>query len=64
MIAADPFSPLVVEAISRADIETQRPSEVSPMPAGLLDTFTAGEIADLLTFFENEGQRPSAAGAH
>ncbi|MFO0898103.1 MAG: PQQ-dependent sugar dehydrogenase [Pirellulales bacterium] len=64
LIAADPFSPLVVEAISRADIETQRPSEVSPMPAGLLDTFTAGEIADLLTFFENEGQRPSAAGAH
>jgi putative heme-binding domain-containing protein len=64
LIAADPFSPLVVEAIPRADIEAQRPSEVSPMPAGLLDTFTAGEIADLLSFFESEGQRPSAAGAH
>lgn len=64
LIAADPFSPLVVEAIPRADIETQRPSEVSPMPAGLLDTFTAGEIADLLSFFESEGQRPAAAGAH
>lgn len=64
LIAADAFSPLVVEAIPRRHIEAQRPSDVSPMPAGLLDTFTAGEIADLLSFLESEGLRPSAAGAH
>jgi putative heme-binding domain-containing protein len=64
LIAADPFSPLVVEAIPREEIETQRRSEVSPMPAGLLDPFTVGEILDLLSFFEGEGLRPSAAGAH
>jgi putative heme-binding domain-containing protein len=64
LLAADPFSPLVVEAIPRTEVESQRPSDVSPMPAGLLDTFAAAEIADLLSFFESEALRPSAAGAH
>lgn len=34
----------------KANIQSRSPSSVSPMPEGLLDTFTADEILDLLAF--------------
>lgn len=36
------------ETIQRAEIEASSPSQVSPMPQGLLDVLTAEEIMDLL----------------
>jgi putative heme-binding domain-containing protein len=36
------------ETIQRAEIEASSPSQVSPMPEGLLDVLTAEEIMDLL----------------
>ena len=39
--------------IIKDSIEQRRPAEVSSMPAGLLDTFTAEEIFDLVAFLQS-----------
>ena len=39
--------------ITRDEIEVSRPATVSPMPTGLLDTFTAEEIQELLAFLRS-----------
>ena len=44
--------------IARDEIEESRPASVSPMPAGLLDSFTADEIRELLAFLRT-GSQPS-----
>jgi putative heme-binding domain-containing protein len=49
-IAADPANPDVVREISRGQIEEMKPSDVSLMPAGLLNTLSKDEILDLLAF--------------
>jgi hypothetical protein len=36
-------------------MEQVREGEISPMPAGLLDSFSAAEIRDLLAFLHNGG---------
>ncbi|QDV47638.1 Cytochrome c [Stieleria neptunia] len=54
-LATDPLDPGKVVEIPKQDIQLHRPSKVSPMPEGLLDTLTASEIADLLAFLT--GQR-------
>ncbi|MBI3877604.1 MAG: c-type cytochrome, partial [Verrucomicrobia bacterium] len=48
-------SPLVEQLVRvvKADIKSSRPSAISPMPTGLLDTFTRDEILDLLAFLES-----------
>ena len=44
----DPFGPVRTMSIPRSDILSMDPSDVSTMPPGLLNTFTAEEIAALL----------------
>jgi putative heme-binding domain-containing protein len=51
-IATDPFKPWKCVEIAKTQVDTYLPSPVSPMPGGLLDTFTAAEILDLLAFLE------------
>jgi putative heme-binding domain-containing protein len=47
--------------IPRGDIEELRPSTVSPMPEGLLNTFERDEILDLIAYLEAGGRREAAA---
>ena len=41
--------------IKKTNIETRAPSKVSPMPAGLLNTFSESDILDLLAYMESLG---------
>jgi putative heme-binding domain-containing protein len=41
-----------VETIALSEIEEQRPSDVSIMPAGMLELLSLQEIADLLSLLE------------
>ncbi len=49
-LSTDPLRPSQIVEIEKSEIETHQASPQSPMPAGLLDTFTAEEIRDLLAF--------------
>ncbi|MGC1274944.1 MAG: PQQ-dependent sugar dehydrogenase [Planctomycetaceae bacterium] len=53
-------------AVARDDVEASQPSDVSPMPNGLLDTLTQDEILDLLAYLrsagEQDGPSPAATG--
>ncbi|WP_182870191.1 c-type cytochrome [Rhodopirellula sp. JC639] len=53
-LATDPLDPAKVIEIPKQDIQLHRPSDVSPMPEGLLDTLTAADIADLLAFLTQQ----------
>ena len=55
-LATDPERLDQFVEISKHDIELQRPAGVSPMPAGLLDSFDREEIESLLAFLM-AGQR-------
>ena len=50
----DPSSQTVVK---RDTVEATAPSKTSMMPAGLLDTFTAEEIVDLVAYLRSGGNR-------
>jgi len=50
-VLVDPFS-LKVESVSPGDIVSVEDAPFSPMPPGLLDTLTAGEIADLVAYLQ------------
>ena len=41
--------------INKSEIESRKLSTVSPMPGGLLNTFTKDEILDLLAYLESLG---------
>ena len=49
-----PLEPETI-TIKKSEIESRRPSKVSPMPAGLLNTFTKEEILDLMAYLESLG---------
>lgn len=49
-ISTDATRPGAVTSVAERDIASMGPSEVSPMPEGLLGLLTADEIADLLAF--------------
>jgi putative heme-binding domain-containing protein len=55
-LATDPRQPLQIIEIAKSDIESEQPAVVSWMPEGLLDTFTAEQIRDLLAYIESGGQ--------
>ena len=46
----DLLAPEKTVAFSKSEIESHRPSPISPMPAGLADTLTREEILDLLAY--------------
>ncbi|MDB5335066.1 MAG: Cytochrome c [Planctomycetaceae bacterium] len=54
-LATDPMNPYKTIAISKKDIELEKPSATSLMPEGTLDTLTKEEILDLLAFIERQG---------
>jgi len=56
-IVINPVDPDQRRRVTKADIQTQRVSEVSPMPAGLVNTLTKEQILDLLAFLEAGGAR-------
>jgi len=51
-IAANLQEPDKTELVRREDVKSQRPSKLSPMPTGLLVTFTRDEILDLIAFLQ------------
>ena len=61
LIAPNVFAPDEVVRIPHGEIAKQSFSQVSPMPAGLLDTLTREEILDLLAYLISEGDPKNAA---
>jgi putative heme-binding domain-containing protein len=49
--------------IKRDEIEESKPSTVSPMPTGLLDSFTADEVRELLLFLHGQVATGELGGA-
>jgi hypothetical protein len=59
-LAINPVDPDQRRRLAKADISGQRVSEVSPMPAGLLNTLAREEILDLLAWIESGGDADHA----
>jgi putative heme-binding domain-containing protein len=60
LVATNAQSPFETIKVDIAEIESQTPSETSPMPEGLLDTFSADEILDLVAYLESDGRADSS----
>jgi hypothetical protein len=56
-LSVDPLHPSKTVEIDKKQIEEYRIMPTSPMPQGLLDTFTLDEIRDLLAFLESGAGR-------
>jgi putative heme-binding domain-containing protein len=56
-------NPLTQERVEvrKSQVKSMAPSKVSPMPDGLLSTFTQDEILDLLAYIESGGKKQSVA---
>ncbi|MFM7057860.1 MAG: c-type cytochrome [Planctomycetota bacterium] len=54
VLRPNPLTPETV-TVQKSDIETRELSKTSPMPAGLLNTFSQDEILDLLAYLESLG---------
>ena len=54
------MAPEVTIDVAEADVKSEEPSPVSPMPPGLLNTFTREQIIDLMAFLDAGGD-PDAA---
>ena len=54
VVAPNPLEPATV-TVKKSEIKTRELSKISPMPEGLLNTFTKEEILDLLAFLESQG---------
>jgi putative heme-binding domain-containing protein len=60
-VLTDLLDPNGFTNIDRNNVERMVPSKLSLMPAGLLDTFTPGEAADLMAYLLSRGDRTAAA---
>jgi putative heme-binding domain-containing protein len=60
MVAPVMMAPDVTVEINQADVKSERPSPVSPMPAGLLNGFSKEQILELMAFLD-AGGNPDAA---
>ena len=56
LVQTDMMQPGLLRSLSVDEIEEMRPARESMMPGGLLDTFTAEEIIDLLAYLRSTGQ--------
>lgn len=56
-VMTDPLDPARLVKVRRRDVESIRPSGVSAMPAGLLNSFTADEVLDLIAFLRAPGPK-------
>jgi len=62
VLRPNPLAPETV-TVRKSDIESREFSKTSPMPAGLLNTFSQEEILDLLAYLEalGDAQHPNFA---
>ncbi|RIK79589.1 MAG: hypothetical protein DCC67_10315 [Planctomycetota bacterium] len=60
MVSTNMLDPKKTETIKRDELDNQYPSDVSVMPAGLLNTLSESEILDLMAFLRSGGQRDHA----
>ena len=51
------LKPDKIETISKLSVEARKTADVSTMPTGLLDTYSEGEIYDLLAFIQSVSSR-------
>ncbi len=59
-VMTDMLDPNKLTAINRKTVESIKPSKVSPMPEGLLDTFKEDEVLDLMAYLLSRGDRNHA----
>lgn len=57
LVAPVMLSPTVTVELAQADVKSEEPSPISPMPAGLLDQFTKEQIVELMAFLDSGGDR-------
>jgi putative heme-binding domain-containing protein len=57
MVNTDMLNPAATVGINRNNIESMKPSKISMMPSGLLDTYHPEEILDLLAYMLSRGDR-------
>jgi len=50
-------SPQATVEIAEADVKSEAPSPISPMPAGLLNAFTKEQVVELMAFLDAGGDR-------
>ena len=59
VLQPNPLKPEKV-TIKKADIDRRQLSKPSPMPEGLVNTFTQAEILDLMAYMESGGRKGSS----
>jgi putative heme-binding domain-containing protein len=59
VVQPNPLLPDRVE-VKTSEIAGRTPSKLSPMPEGLLNTFTQDEVLDLLAYIESSGRKSAA----
>jgi putative heme-binding domain-containing protein len=60
VVAPVMLAPEATVEIAEADVKSEAPSSVSPMPAGLLNELTKDEIVELMAFLDASGDRTAA----
>lgn len=60
MVNTNMLEPGAAVSVNRNNIESMKPSKVSMMPAGLLDTFKEDEVLDLMAYLLSRGNRDNA----
>lgn len=60
VVVTDALKQTKVE-VPKSEIQSQRASKVSPMPEGLMSTFTKEEILDLIAYVESGGKESAPA---
>lgn len=60
MVNTNMLDPNALTSVDRRRIDKMEPSKISMMPEGLLDTFQADEVLDLLAYLLSRGDRTNA----
>jgi putative heme-binding domain-containing protein len=60
MVNTNMLDPGSTTAVDRNNIDSMKPSKVSMMPSGLLDTFKEDEVLDLMAYMLSRGDRKNA----
>ncbi|HVL14539.1 MAG TPA: heme-binding protein, partial [Gemmata sp.] len=60
MVNTDMFNPGSTVNVNRNNIASMKPSKISMMPSGLLDTFQEVEVLDLMAYMLSRGDRNNA----
>jgi putative heme-binding domain-containing protein len=60
IVAPVMLNPNATIEIAEADVKSEAPASISPMPAGLLDEFSREQIIELMAFLDSGGDRNAA----